>query len=861
MIKFFKLQEGWLTVGLLALLLCSVTLSIQQAQWSDGLSILTPITLVALATGIFLAKIRGVPRFLLDLVGLMVGVVTVLVAVASVMRDARLVTVQDRVQDLLARTASWINVAVRQDMSDDTVVFILSLAVVAWVLAYSSAYFVFRTRQLWWALVPNGVALLINLSYSLVNLNGYIVVFMFSALLLMIRFNLLMKEERWQRERVNYSPGLTWAFLWAGSAVSIALALAMWYVPATAVNNTLSSAWEKINKPWLDFQDTMGRVWGSVNGGQSFGGYSSFNKSFTMGGSLNLSDDVALIVNSKDRHYWRATTWDQYNGFGWTNTAVSTFHVKDIDPKLALAANQPLGSQDEKRVPVTVTIQVVNPKADVMFAPLRPVQLSKPSLLEVSWRPLDETYIIESSRGGDVSPDLKNVPRELQKLIGLLHLAQGVLRQANQPCSTSNLQICLHERDGGRQAADNIDAEVSDLKGRGIDVNMYLPQSADFTINLHASGEVPVYDDLSGIHSPNPLSRNDKYQVEAYVSDATGDDLRADDADYSGLEWLTDRYLTVPASVPPEVGRLADKIVRDAGAFTVYDKAKAIESYLRQYEYSTNITPPPSGVDRVDWFLFTGKKGYCEYYASAMVVMLRHLGIPSRLAGGYAPGTFDSATGAYIVKESSAHAWPEVYFPHYGWIEFEPTPSQAVISHDAAPTPSASDPTPAPTQAAQATPTVANKGDGKSDPPSTPSNPTVGGIQLPGGPFGGGLLLVAAVAVVLLFVLPASPLRRKRKPGSARFYYARMLFWSKLLRAGPSPHQTPYEFSESLSREVPGASPFARTIARAYVRERFGRDGLDNNERRTLHNAYDSLRARLWRSLPGRQLRRKLGRG
>ena len=110
-------------------------------------------------------------------------------------------------------------------MNDDIVVFILSLAVVCWVLAYSSSYFIFRSRQLWWALVPNGVALLINISYSLVSLNGYLIVFMFSALLLMIRFNLLVKEERWQRERVNYSPRLTWAFLWAGSALSIAVAL------------------------------------------------------------------------------------------------------------------------------------------------------------------------------------------------------------------------------------------------------------------------------------------------------------------------------------------------------------------------------------------------------------------------------------------------------------------------------------------------------------------------------------------------------------------------------------------------------------------------------------------------------------
>src|SRR3712207_4445128 len=106
--RFLRLQEGWLTVGLLALLLFSVTLSVQQAQWSDGLSILTPITIIGLATGIILAKIRNVPRFLLDLVGLLAGVVVVLVFVASVMQDPRLATIQDRVKDLIARTAAWV---------------------------------------------------------------------------------------------------------------------------------------------------------------------------------------------------------------------------------------------------------------------------------------------------------------------------------------------------------------------------------------------------------------------------------------------------------------------------------------------------------------------------------------------------------------------------------------------------------------------------------------------------------------------------------------------------------------------------------------------------------------------------------
>ena len=84
-----------------------------------------------------------------------------------------------------------------------------------------------------------------------------------------------------------------------------------------------------------------------------------------------------------------------------------------------------------------------------------------------------------------------------------------------------------------------------------------------------------------------------------------------------------------------------------------YDKAKAIEAYLRDsqnFKYSTTIPTPPTGMDRIDWFLFQSKEGYCEYYAGAMVVMLRTLGIPTRMAGGYAPGQYDERSQAYIVR-------------------------------------------------------------------------------------------------------------------------------------------------------------------------------------------------------------------
>jgi transglutaminase-like putative cysteine protease len=846
MTRFLKLREGWLTVGLLALMLFSVTLSIQQAQWSDGLSILTPITIVGLATGIVLAKVRGVPRMLLDLVGLQVGLITVLVAVASVMTDSRLVTIQDRVQDLLVRTGAWIRAALDQEMSDDLLVFILSLAVVAWVLAYSSAYFVFKSRQLWWALVPNGVALLINLSYSPVSLNSYIIIFMFSALLLMIRFNLLMQEERWQRERINYSPTLTWGFLWAGTVVSTVLALTMWFVPTTEVNSTLNSMWGKVNQPWVDFQNRMSALWSQVPGNQAIGGYSSFNDSWTMGGALNLSESVALVVKSKERLYWRAKTYDQYNGLGWKNTAPDTLHVlPGASSKLSLDANQQLISEDVARKEVTYTVQIVHPKDDLLFAVSRPIQLSTASRLNVSWRTLNAVYNVETTPSDAV-------PLELRTLLGLLGQAQLEIKRrgaVDQPVDTI-------ERLQSTSAWPSIQQQVDNLDRRGLKVTFDGAPDGSGALDLRVSGEVPVYEDITAVHSVGRVPANQQYTATSLVTEAEDTQLREAPTEYD--QWVKDRYLSLPATVPQRVRDLAEEIVGLAGAANPYDKAKAIETHLRtKYKYNTSIPLPPTGADRVDWFLFQGKEGYCEYYAGAMVVMLRHLGIPARMASGYAPGTYDAKAGAYIVKESAAHTWPEVYFPGYGWVEFEPTPSQAVVAHQPLSNPDITDISAIPN------PVSSPVSDPRDDERSRTNPGLAGGATGltgdAGTMLGVGLAMLAVAALFAVFTwwVPVLPWARKRSAVvTAGHYYGRMLGWARLLGIGPSSHQTPYEFGETVAREVPGTTLFTRTISRAYVRERFSREGIPVDERLASHRAWDSLRSRFLRVLPARQLKR-----
>jgi hypothetical protein len=120
------------------------------------------------------------------------------------------------------------------------------------------------------------------------------------------------------------------------------------------------------------------------------------------------------------------------------------------------------------------------------------------------------------------------------------------------------------------------------------------------------------------------------------------------------------------------VRRLALRVTRDC--VNPYEKALALESYLsRNYTYDLSPPRPPRGGDVVEFFLFDSQRGYCIAFASAMVMMLRELGIPARVATGFAAGRFDNSRGVYSVLEKDAHAWAEAYFPNCGWVTFDPS--------------------------------------------------------------------------------------------------------------------------------------------------------------------------------------------
>ena len=135
------------------------------------------------------------------------------------------------------------------------------------------------------------------------------------------------------------------------------------------------------------------------------------------------------------------------------------------------------------------------------------------------------------------------------------------------------------------------------------------------------------------------------------------------------------RYLQLPENLDPRIDRLATQIILEANASNRYDAAKAIESYL-QHQYGYSLEMKASGPDPLSDFLFNVRTGHCEYFSTAMTVLLRTHGIAARVVNGFLPGEYNETAGAYTVRQSDAHSWVEVYFPETrAWVTFDPTPS------------------------------------------------------------------------------------------------------------------------------------------------------------------------------------------
>ena len=349
----------------------------------------------------------------------------------------------------------------------------------------------------------------------------------------------------------------------------------------------------------------------------------------------------------------------------------------------------------------------------------------------------------------------------------------------------------------------------------------------------------------------SPLGPGDTYRVVSSVSRATIDQLRSAGANYPPA--IHDRYLQLPDTLPDRVRELARQIVTNAKATTPYDQAAALEAWLRQnITYNDQINAPATGQDGVDYVLFVAKQGFCDYYASAMAVMARSLGVPSRISTGYAQGTFDSQRGVYQVYQNNAHTWPEIYFPQYGWVQFEPTASQPAIIRPL--DENAVQPAPKPTQSPADT-----IGTGGHEPAEEEAArraadqarqaASAAAVAGPAAIVWAILLGLSVMAVVagggLAGIWWYENRHAPRQSGGGMWAFARLTRLGSWLRVKLSTAHTPFEQAQLIGQVVPNRQSEIDHLADLYVRERYGRAEVDAQEPRSI---WRRIHWSLWRA-------------
>ncbi|HZU08168.1 MAG TPA: DUF3488 and transglutaminase-like domain-containing protein [Chloroflexota bacterium] len=703
-------RSQWLIVAFLTLLLAVVpAASVTAADWSDHLGWLPLFAAGGVLCAIYLST-RRLTAPLAHGAGLATGLVLITLYFMSLAEKGDW---KERLLWLGGRVGAWLDVAINGGASSDTLIFALTMSLLAWVLGYAAGWFVFRERAPWWAILPTGSAILLNLSYAPPELLPFLVVYLLAAMLLLVALTLARSTEGAAETEPEAAREAGRQVLMGGLVASVVLLFVAWTLPSGGISQAVYDLWYRLSGPWQGLQTHFDRLFAALNAPERAGRGLNFGRTLAPRAAFELGEQPVLAIKAREPRYWRAATYDRYTGQVFISTEPNTIRLE------AEQARPAPTEKYEARVEFEQHVQLLASQTSMIFAADTPERVSLPTLY-----------------------DYRQTP-----------------------------------------------------------------------------------DDFAALRLPVPLRRGQQYTVISSVSVATVSELRAAGTDYP--PWIA-RYLQLPRQLPARVRQEAQRVT--AGADNPFDKAAALESYLRQFRYSTRVKQPPPDRDWVDYMLFESKEGYCDYYAAAMAVMLRAVGIPARVASGFAPGERDASQDLIIVKESHAHSWTEVYFPGYGWITFEP---------------SALRPVPPRLEAFGLDGSLIWDLFGFEDEDYGDLDlEGLAGLQpaadANGGQNGGlpGIVVVFLHVLGLLFALLLLALALgtilvigwQRSLRSLREHvrpYAQLSTLAAWCGVGRRPSDTPYEYAETLGREVPPARREVQTIAEVYVQGTFGRTAPD----------------------------------
>lgn len=576
-LNFFA-SGDFVVLLMVAVLVLQPLLSLNAAEWLIDMPIVVPITLLALFFGYLLAR-TGYGEFIALIISVSYGSFLTLILAASLYGE----NLVNGTAIVVTRTVTWLVDAFTGGINQDELVFTLLVTALFWFIAYNASWHIFRVDRIWRVLIPPAMILITNFIIYTgdANLEIFVVVFIFMALVLFARSSLDQREWTWYLNHIRMPRRFFYPFISLGAVMALVALLGAWAIPSEDLQDRLNDFQEFLNnEPARQFAETWNRLFQPIEAegpatADYFGG-----DSLNLSGAISLGDQVVMRVSAPTdrRYYWRSRVFERYANGRWSPSA--TLRVPDFNPPLDIITDdETLGAA---RVTVAQTFTIGDAPSRLFYTAPQPVQISGAGRIDLS-------YTREN-----VSPQPMNV---------------SVIRPANV------------------------------------------------------------------------LRPNDTYQVISMVSVATANQLRQAGTSYP--EWVVNPNTFVGAGVSPRVTQLARDIVTQANATNPYDSAKAIETWLRQnIAYNERIPSPPPNADPLEWFIFEIGEGYCTYYASAMINMLRSLGIPARMAAGFSQGDWDASLQQYIVREKHAHTWVEVYFPGYGWVEFEPTSAEAPVNRD-----------------------------------------------------------------------------------------------------------------------------------------------------------------------------------
>jgi len=802
-----RLREGWSILFLIICMLLSVAWPINSANWTDGLDILYLVVVGSALAGFFLAKSQF-PGVISHLFSLVYG--TAWVAFLGGTLLAPQFTWRERLIELGNRINAWLWKALHGGTSSDNLIFVLFLAVILWLAGYVSTWYNFREHKAWQSIVPSGLVVLWNLYYAPEQLEFSLVAYLFFALLVVINSNLLQRKQEWRAAKIKYGSDIGLAFLRAGVIFSLVVISLAWLAPDAAANQWLSEMGSHLGEPWLKVQENWGRLFSALrNYGKTYP--NTFGNVLNLTGPVHLSEVAVMDVQAPAGRYWRAAVYDLYTGSGWRNTDKELLKMETNDPSpLALP-------EYELRREVTQTITTFLPGRTLLFAAAQPRRVSLPAWAVVS-------YVPPIPPGEDAKSYAKKegVLTPTSMLYSRSHLREG---QSYTVVSS----ISMADEDSLRTAGDDYPQWILD---RYLQLPENLPQRVRDLAEAITGGKVLRY----------------AWGGRTFPVDEEGSD---------SITYLSKSRLRASIYIKPldkakaQEGRIFT-ILNPSSYDNVYDKARALESYLRSMKYNELIEAPPEGRDAVDYFLFDLREGYCDYFASAMAVMARAIGIPARVAAGYSQGEYNPETGAYRVREKDAHAWVEIYFPRYGWVEFEPTPSQPAIVR------------PKPPKVAE--PSAARgESEPRDDEERLREDILPEGGRIPPGQVQrrwqvarwlGGLVLLAIPATMAT----AWALRERKWKGLnlVERAYEKLCRFACRLGVEHHSHQTPHEYAAALIVALPEGHGLVRRITDLYVRERFSGREVSGEE---AEKAWRGLRPILWRRWLQQRLERLQRRG